>query len=107
MATIPVLAVQTDPAAVAALASSGAKRDPKAKARDQATDFEAVYLNAMFGQMFAGIDGEGPFGGAGAAGVWRSFLSDAYAKTFAKAGGIGLADHVYRALLHQQEARAN
>jgi len=108
MATIPALAAQTGPAALAALASTpGAKPDPKAKARDQATDFEAVYLNAMFGQMFAGIDGEGPFGGAGAAGVWRSFLTDAYSKTFAKAGGVGLADHVYRSLLQQQEARAN
>jgi len=112
MATTPALAPQTlapqaSPAALAALASSGAKPDPKAKARAQATDFEAVYLNAMFGQMFTGVDGEGPFGGAGAAGVWRSFLTDEFAKTFAKAGGVGLADHVYRALLHQQEARAN
>src|SRR5215831_9027903 len=107
MTTTPALAPQTSPAALAALASSGTKPDPKATARAQATDFEAVYLNAMFGQMFTDIDGEGPFGGAGAPGVWRSFLTDAYSKTFAKAGGVGLADHVYRALLHQQEARAN
>jgi peptidoglycan hydrolase FlgJ len=107
MTTIPALAPQTSPAALAALASSGTKPDPKAKARAQATDFEAVYLNAMFGQMFTSVEGEGPFGGAGAPGVWRSFLTDEFAKTFAKAGGIGLADHVYRALLHQQEARTN
>ena len=44
-------------------------------------------------QMFTGI-GEGPFGGGGGAGVWRSFLTDEYAKTFAKSGGIGIADHV-------------
>jgi Rod binding domain-containing protein len=135
MATIPTLAAQTGPASLAALSGQGLPRirsgvstglpqtmrpdeaaalaasgdkpvaDPKAKARAQATDFEAVFLNTMFGQMFTAMDGEGPFGGAG--GVWRSFLSDEYAKTFAKAGGIGLADHVYRALLDQQEARAN
>jgi len=52
-----------------------------------------------------GIDGDGPFGGGGAGGVWRSFLSDEYAKSFAKAGGIGLADSVYRSLIAQQEAR--
>jgi Rod binding domain-containing protein len=38
--------------------------------------------------------------------VWRSFLGEEYAKSFAKAGGIGLADHVYRALIAQQEARS-
>ena len=54
--------------------------------------------------MFTGIDGEGPFGGGGSAGVWRSFLTDEYSKSFAKAGGIGIADHVYRSLLSQQEA---
>jgi Rod binding domain-containing protein len=81
--------------------------DPKARARAQATDFEAMFLHSMFSQMFTGIDGEGPFGGAGGPGVWRSFLSDEYAKSFAKAGGIGIADHVYRALLAQQEARVH
>ena len=79
----------------------------QAKAKATAQDFEAVFLNSMFSQMFTSIDGEGPFGGSGASGVWRSFLSDEYAKSFAKKGGIGLADHVYRALLAQQEARAN
>jgi peptidoglycan hydrolase FlgJ len=135
MTTIPTLAAQTSPASLAALSGQGLPRtrsgtglpqtvrpdeadataasggkpvaDPKAKARAQATDFEAVFLNTMFSQMFTAIDGEGPFGGAGAGGVWRSFLSDEYAKSFAKAGGIGLADHIYRALLDQQEARAN
>jgi Rod binding domain-containing protein len=91
------------------LAAPGGKSatDPKAKAHAAAVDFEAVFLNSMFQQMFTGIDGEGPFGGGGAIGVWRSFLSDQYAKTFAKSGGIGIADHVYRSLLAQQEVAAN
>jgi Rod binding domain-containing protein len=80
--------------------------DANGKARTQAVEFEAMFLNNMFSQMFTGIDGDGPFGGGGAGGVWRSFLTDEYAKSFAKAGGIGIADHVYRALLDQQEARA-
>ena len=95
------------PGLTATLPGAVSKAEPIAnKARAAAQDFEAVFLNVMFGQMFSSV-GEGAFGGGHAAGVWRSFLSDAYAKTFAKAGGIGLADHVYRALLHQQEARAN
>jgi peptidoglycan hydrolase FlgJ len=93
--------------ATASLASLGARPpiDPRARAREQAIEFEAVFLNSMFNQMFTGIDGDGPFGG-GKTGVWRSFLTDEYSKSFAKAGGIGIADHVYRSLLQQQEARA-
>jgi Rod binding domain-containing protein len=75
----------------------------EAKARAASQDFEAVFLNSMFQQMFTGIKGEGPFGGDGATGIWRSFLTDEYAKSFAKAGGIGIADHVYRSLMAQQE----
>ena len=108
MPSIPPLAARTGPAALAALAAAGAKpaADHKAKARAMATDFEATFLNSMFGQMFTAVDGEGPFGGNGATGVWRSFLSEEYSKSFAKAGGIGIADHVYRALIAQQEAGA-
>ena len=105
--SMPALAAKTGMAALGALSTGNTlATDIKTKARGQATDFEAVFLNAMFGQMFTGIDGEGPLGGGGAAGVWRSLLTDEYSKSFAKAGGIGIADHVYRALLAQQEARA-
>jgi Rod binding domain-containing protein len=73
------------------------------KARQAAEDFEAVYLNTMFSQMFTAMDGEGPFGGEKATGVWRSFLTDEYSKSFAKKGGIGIAPEVYRTLMAQQE----
>jgi peptidoglycan hydrolase FlgJ len=107
MASLPALTARTGTASLAALSSTGAKPvlDGKAKARSQAVDFEAMFLSSMFNQMLTGIDGEGPFGGSGGAGVWRSFLSDEYGKSFAKAGGIGIADHVYGALISQQEAR--
>ena len=62
-----------------------------AKARAAAEDFEAMFLNSMFSQMMTSIDGEGPFGGSQATGVWRSFLTNEYSKAFAKTGGIGLA----------------
>jgi flagellar protein FlgJ len=98
-----------NPADVSALkASLGATLSPaiKAKAHVAAQNFEAVFLNTMFQQMQTGIDGDGPFGGSGATKVWRSLLTDEYAKSFAKSGGIGIADHVYRSLLAQQEGRA-
>jgi len=78
----------------------------QAKARAAAQDFEAVFLNSMFQHMFTGIDGDGPFGGSGATGVWRSLLTDQYAKSIAKTGGIGLADQVYRSLIAHQETHA-
>ena len=77
-----------------------------AKAKDAAQNFEAVFLNTMFESMFTGIGGEGPFGGSGATGVWRSMLTDQYARGIAKAGGIGIARQVYQSLLAQQEIKA-
>ncbi|HLH93700.1 MAG TPA: flagellar assembly peptidoglycan hydrolase FlgJ [Xanthobacteraceae bacterium] len=90
----------------AAGGSSHAASAPNSKARTAAVNFEAQFLNAMFSQMETGIDGDGPFGGGPAVGVWRSFLTDQYARSFAQAGGIGIADKVYHALLAQQEAPA-
>lgn len=93
------------PAVSAAL--SGA--DPKATARinkvkNAGEDFETVFLHSMFQQMFTGV-GEGPFSGGPGAQIWRSFLTDEYAKSFVKAGGIGIAAQVQRELLKQQEVK--
>jgi peptidoglycan hydrolase FlgJ len=77
------------------------------KAKAAARQFEAMFLNTMFQQMFAGIDGDGPFGGSGALKVWRSFLTNEYANTFAKNGGVGIAPHVYHELLKQQGLKAS
>jgi peptidoglycan hydrolase FlgJ len=95
------VANNSDPTAVL----RGAAGAGNARARKASQDFEAVFLNQMFQHMFTGIDGEGPFGGGIGVSVWRSFLTEQYAKTFAKAGGIGLADHVYQSLIAHQEAR--
>ena len=58
----------------------------------------------MFQHMFSGV-GDGPFSGGHGAQVWRSFLTDEYSKSFVKAGGIGIAKEVQRALLAQQEIK--
>lgn len=106
MTTIPALA----PNAAAALGTPSQVGKPefdlKARAREQAVDFEAMFLNSMLSEMFTDTNAEGPFGGGGSSGVWRSFLTEEYSKSFAKSGGIGIADQVYRALLQQQEARS-
>ncbi len=91
------------PAADAALNSTDPKTAARfAKTKDTAQDFEAMFLHSMFQQMFANV-GQGPFSGGPGAGVWRSFLTDEYSKSFAKTGGIGLAAQVQRELLARQE----
>jgi len=79
----------------------------QAKAKATATDFEAMFLNSMFAQMTSGIKGEGPFGDTPGTGVWRSMLTEQYSKSFAKAGGVGISNEVYRTLILQQAGRAS
>jgi len=76
------------------------------KIRGKADDFEAMFLNSMFSQMTAGTKGDGPFGDTPGTGVWRSMLTDEYSKSFAKAGGIGISNDVFRSLILQQANRA-
>jgi len=87
------------------LAAARAQNSPQTRMRAQAQDFEAQFLNSMFQQMYAGVGGDGPFGNSKSVGPWRSFLTEEYAKNFVKAGGIGIADTVYKSLLALQEAR--
>ncbi len=91
-------------AATQATTQAAALKARADKTRAAAEEFEAVFLNTLFQQMFSGI-GKGPFSGGPATGVWRSMLTDQYARTFAKVGGIGIADHVQRALIARQEIR--
>ena len=89
------------------LADALTKVSPQAqnKAKASAQDFEAVFLNSMFSQMTSGIKGEGPFGDTVGTGVWRSMLTDEYSKSFAKAGGVGISNDVFRTLILQQAKR--
>ena len=105
-ALISPLSAPLSPSATAALAGKARSiaTDKAAKAKAVGEDFEAVFLNSMFQQMFAGV-GQGPFSGGNGANIWRSFLTDEYSKSFVKAGGIGIAPQVERELLAQQEIR--
>jgi Rod binding domain-containing protein len=76
-----------------------------ARLRAQASEFESAFMSTMFQSMFTAIDGDGPMGSTAGVAPWRSFLTQEYAKSFVQKGGIGLADHVYRALIAQQERR--
>jgi flagellar protein FlgJ len=90
------------------LADALAKVSPQAQTKAKATaqDFEAMFLNSMFSQMTSGLKGEGPFGDTPGTGVWRSMLTEQYSKSFAKAGGVGISNDIYRTLILQQANRS-
>lgn len=76
--------------------------DP-ARARQTAEQFETAFLSQMLKPMFEGLSADGLFGGGQAETQWRSFLVDAMAQQTARAGGVGLADHVLAEMMRMQE----
>jgi peptidoglycan hydrolase FlgJ len=87
-----------DFAAALAKVSAGTK----AKAQKQAQNFEGMFINSMFSEMTNGLKGDGPFGNSVGTGIWRSMQIEQYSKSFAQAGGVGIAKQVYRTLVMQQ-----
>ena len=78
----------------------------KAKAQTQAQNFEGMFINSIFSEMTNGLKGEGPFGNTTGTGIWRSMQIEQYSKSFARAGGVGIAKNVYRTLIMQQAKAA-
>lgn len=72
------------------------------KARKSSQDFEAVFLNTMFQQMYSSAKGEGPFGDTTGTGAWRSMLTEQYSKSIVSGGGVGISADVFRSLIMQQ-----
>jgi peptidoglycan hydrolase FlgJ len=86
--------------------ASNAAQSASDRAHAKAVDFEASFLSSMFQEMFTDIGNQGPMSNGPGVGVWRSFLTSEFGKSFAKAGGVGIADHVYKSLMAHQEAHA-
>jgi Rod binding domain-containing protein len=79
--------------------------DPAAL-RQAAQKFEAMTINQMLAPMFDTVDtAHGMFGGGAGEAAFRPMLIDALAKKMEAAGGLGLGDAIYRALLGSQEAK--
>jgi peptidoglycan hydrolase FlgJ len=79
---------------------------PADKIRAQAQDFETVFVSSMLQHMFTGIGNDGPLGNGPGVGVWRSMLTEQFAKNLVKSGGLGIADQVYKSMLARQSAPA-
>ncbi len=68
-------------------------------------EFEAVFLGQMLQPMFENIEAAEPFGGSSSEKMWRTMQVEEYGKAIAKAGGIGIADAVFREIIKAQELR--
>ena len=100
------LTLQTENAYAGAKAPPEVKRtvDPE-KARRVAVEFEAFFLSQVFQPMFTNVEPAEPFGAGPGEEMWRSLQIDEYGKAVARAGGVGIADAVYREILKLQEGQ--
>jgi Rod binding domain-containing protein len=88
---------------VSSLLSSLAGTPEGQKIKKTADDFESMFLEQMVDRMTQTGGAEGPMGENGAGGeVWRSMLSGQYAKTIAKAGGVGISEQIMRSMIQIQ-----
>ena len=70
-----------------------------------AQSFESMFLNEMFEQMTADMPVDKMFGGGSDEAIYRSMQNEQLAKAVSKRGGIGIADAIYKEMLHMQESQ--
>ena len=98
--SIPLVNGRADPVFAKALEKVSPENQAKAKAK--AEDFEAVFLNSIISHMTSRLKCEDPFGYTKIFRALASMMVDQYARSFAKTGGIGIGNEVYRTLITQQ-----
>jgi Rod binding domain-containing protein len=76
------------------------------KIKQSAIEFEGMFLSQMLENLFEDTKTNELFGGGEAEDIYRSMMLEEYGKLMAKAGGIGVADHVMRQMLQMQGANA-
>ena len=88
-----------------ALAATPAKNPANlARIKQQAQDFEAVFISQMMENMFADVDVD-PMNDGPGKDIFKSMLNDQYGKIIARSGGIGIADHVAQEMIRLQEGK--
>ena len=76
-----------------------------AKVRQQAEDFEGVFLNTLTKELFSSIKtDESVMGGGFGEETWRSMQSEQLSTQIAENGGFGIADSLIGDLIAIQEA---
>ena len=74
------------------------------EAMEAAREFESVFLSIMLDFMWKGPSTEPPFGGGYGEDIFHSMLNQEYANSMTRAGGIGIADTIYREIIKLQES---
>lgn len=97
------MSIQTASPFSLGLGQSQQALSPKAQARQVAEQFEGIFINQMLSGMFEGLGQEDPFNGGYAEETYRGLMTETYADTIAKSGGIGIADNIMRELIGLQE----
>lgn len=89
---------------VSAAAASKVPAATAHKLRQQAEDFEGVFLNTLFKEMFSSLKtDESSMGGGFAEETWRGIQAERMSDAVAADGGVGIADAVYAQLLAVQQ----
>ena len=79
-----------------------------ARVRQQAEEFEGVFLNTLTKQMFSSLKtDQSVMGGGFGEETWRSMQAEQLAGTMAQNGGLGIAEQLLPDLLALQEAANN
>ena len=87
---------------------SGLTPGQVAKVRQQAEEFEGVFLNTLTKQLFSNLKtDESAMGGGFGEETWRSMQSEQMAASMAQNGGLGIAEQLLPDLLAMQEAVNN
>ena len=73
----------------------------RAKIEKVSQEFEGAFLQVMLGQMFKDVSA-GQFGGGSGEDAFKSFMTDAFAKSMAQRGGVGRSDDLTRHMLKMQ-----
>lgn len=95
--------MQLNPVNVPGGAAAPATADPKKRAEDTklravCKDMESVFLNMLLTQMRRTVPKDGILGQSSQQDIMQSLLDSEMSKNMAQAGGIGLADMLYRQL---------
>ncbi len=98
LASMQVQKNQTEDAAFKAKLETAMSDKDKKRLKEVCQDFESVFINLMLQSMRATVPKSDLFGRSRGREIFESLLDQETSKNMAKAGGIGLADLVYKQL---------
>ena len=75
------------------------------KLREACQGFEAMFLNMMYREMRRTVPDDSLFGTSNAQKIWQDMMDTEMVNQMSAAGGVGLADVIYKQLTLEDKAR--